>query len=124
MIDKAALLAWLARKAKESPVGEAGILVQHAIYEGLAERIKSGEFESTWEKPPSGWFIFGEHVDFGGQMEFSEETTEDGLPKWERPLPLAARDEERELCGDWPAPCNCDNPETHDGHSARKDAVT
>lgn len=23
------------------------------------------------------------------------------------------------LCGDWPAPCNCDNPETHDGSVPR-----
>jgi hypothetical protein len=112
MIDQKALLAWLARKAKEAPVGDAPTLVQHAIYEGLAERIKSGEF--TVEDPPNGWFIFGSHVDFGGQMEFSAETTEDGLPKWERPLPLAARDDERELCGDWPAPCNCIDPTTHD----------
>lgn len=20
------------------------------------------------------------------------------------------------ICGDWPAPCNCDDPETHNGH--------
>lgn len=45
MIDGKALLAWLARKAREAPVGDAPMLVQHAIYEGLAERIKSGEFD-------------------------------------------------------------------------------
>ncbi len=45
MIDEAALLAFLSRKSKEAPVGEAPMLVQHAIYEGLANRIKSGEFD-------------------------------------------------------------------------------
>lgn len=31
-------------------------------------------------------------------------------------------DDKREvdaLCGDWPAPCNCDDPETHDGSVPR-----
>lgn len=23
------------------------------------------------------------------------------------------------LCGDWPAPCNCDDPTTHNGHNKR-----
>lgn len=46
MIDKVALLAFLARKAREAPTGDAPLLVQHAIYEGLAERIKHGEFDT------------------------------------------------------------------------------
>lgn len=91
MLDQQRLLEFLARKAKEAPVGDAPMLVQYAIYEGLAERIKRGEFDSDWVEPPDGWFVFGSHVDFGGQMEFSGETTEDGLPKWERPLPLVHR---------------------------------
>lgn len=26
-----------------------------------------------------------------------------------------------EQCGDWPAPCNCDDPVTHDGHNNAKE---
>lgn len=35
---------------------------------------------------------------------------------------LTPTDDKREvdaLCGDWPAPCNCDDPETHDGSVPR-----
>jgi hypothetical protein len=117
VLDERKLLEFLARKAKESPVGDAPLLVQHAIYEGLAERVKSGEFNSDWVQPPPGWFVFGEHVNFAGKMEFSEETTEDGMPRWERPLPLTLEPvEDWHECGDYPAPCN------HDPAHGRKDA--
>lgn len=44
--------------------------------------------EHGWFRPPPiGWFSFGTHVDQPVQLEFSEETGEDGLPLWERPAP-------------------------------------
>jgi hypothetical protein len=49
----------------------------------ILELIKGNE-------PPGGWFHFGSHVDWEGQLELSEEVGEDGLPQWERPLPLTA----------------------------------
>lgn len=35
----------------------------------------------------------------------------------ERAVPCSNRDDPNDLvspCGDWPAPCNCDDPESHD----------
>lgn len=32
-----------------------------------------------------------------------------------------AEDFTARLCGDYPAPCNCDNPLIHDGHNNQKD---
>jgi hypothetical protein len=36
---------------------------------------------------PEGWFPFGSLIDYDGPAECSDETGEDGLPLWERPLP-------------------------------------
>lgn len=118
MIDRERLLAFLAQRAKESPPGPSSLLVQHAIYEGLAERVKAGEFDSTFRKPPPGWFTFGSHLDFTGEMQMSDEVGEDGLPMWERPLPIRTYTDDEIDCGDWPAPCN------HDPAHERKDADT
>lgn len=48
-------------------------------------------------EPPSGWFHLGSHVDWNGKLELSSEVGEDGLPLWERPLPLGGE----ELVEDW-----------------------
>lgn len=41
--------------------------------------------------PPEGWFDFGTHVlSPDVRLEFSEEVGEDGIPRWERPLPEVA----------------------------------
>lgn len=46
MIDREKLLEFLAKRAREAPPGgDPGLLVQHSIYEGLANRVKSGEFD-------------------------------------------------------------------------------
>jgi hypothetical protein len=40
--------------------------------------------------PPDGWFQFGSHAgeEFGWlDLEFSTEVSDDGLPRWERPVP-------------------------------------
>lgn len=38
--------------------------------------------------PPDGWFMFGSHIDCPWMdLEFSDVVEDDGLPKWERPLP-------------------------------------
>lgn len=88
MIDREKLLEFLARRAREAPPGgDPGLLVQHSIYEGLANRVKSGEFDSPYRQPPPGWFDFGSHADgFDGPLEFSEETDDGGMPLWERHL--------------------------------------
>lgn len=52
MLDRKKLLEFVEGKARAAPPGDAGMLVQHAIYEGLANRIKSGEFD--YEPPDSG----------------------------------------------------------------------
>jgi len=46
VIDREKLLAFLAQRAKDASPGPAPLLVQHAIYEGLAERVKAGEFDT------------------------------------------------------------------------------
>lgn len=39
-----------------------------------------------YREAPEGWYQFGTHVDYPGDLEFSEEIDEeDGLPLWERP---------------------------------------
>ena len=38
--------------------------------------------------PPEGWFTFGSHVEWDGELEFSKETDDGGMPRWERPLPV------------------------------------
>jgi len=35
---------------------------------------------------PEGWLAFGSLIDYDGLSECSEETGEDGLPLWERPI--------------------------------------
>jgi hypothetical protein len=37
--------------------------------------------------PPEGWLPFGSLIDYDGPAECSDETGEDGLPLWERPVP-------------------------------------
>lgn len=37
---------------------------------------------------------------------------------------MTSYDDEREACGDYPAPCNCDDPETHDGALRRQGPIT
>lgn len=44
-------------------------------------------------RPPEGWYVFGTHVAGSVMLEFSEEEGPDGLPYWERPLTLGAKDE-------------------------------
>lgn len=44
------------------------------------------ESKVVWVEPPEGWFTFGTHVDQPVKLEFSEDTSEDGLPLWERPI--------------------------------------
>lgn len=41
----------------------------------------------AWREPPPGWLPFGSLIDYDGPAECSEETGEDGLPLWERPIP-------------------------------------
>lgn len=40
--------------------------------------------------PPDGWFVFGSHAPYPwvGDLEFSAETDEEGMPLWERPVSL------------------------------------
>jgi hypothetical protein len=38
---------------------------------------------------PEGWLPFGSLIDYDGPAECSDETGEDGLPLWERPIPPA-----------------------------------
>lgn len=45
MIDPQKLLEFVEKRAREANPSDAPLLVQHAIYEGLANRIKSGEFD-------------------------------------------------------------------------------
>lgn len=47
--------------------------------------------------PPEGWFDFGAHVlSPDVRLEFSEEVGEDGIPRWERPLPEVAPTPEKD----------------------------
>lgn len=64
-------------------------------------------------EPPGGWFHFGSHVDWAGDLEFSEEVGEDGLPRWERPLPLT----EHETVENW-TPAGRGWREMQEGESA------
>lgn len=45
MIDPDALVAFLQRKAVEPPQEEPGMLVRFAIYQGLVDRIRRGDFD-------------------------------------------------------------------------------
>lgn len=45
---------------------------------------------APFQPPPEGWFTFGTHVDQippGTRLLFSEESGEDSLPLWEKPVP-------------------------------------
>ena len=42
--------------------------------------------------PPEGWLPFGSLIDYDGPREFSDETGDDGLPLWERPIPPGGPD--------------------------------
>jgi hypothetical protein len=86
VIDPQKLLEFVEKRAREANPSDAPLLVQHAIYEGLANRIKNGEFDSEFRDPPDGWFMFGSHADrpFEGPLEFSTETDDAGMPLWER----------------------------------------
>jgi hypothetical protein len=39
---------------------------------------------SSYPMPPRGWYPFGSHRDFHGQMEYSPDKGRNGLPLWER----------------------------------------
>lgn len=41
---------------------------------------------AVYTPPPTGWFSFGAHIDEPGELEFSAETDEGGMPLWERPV--------------------------------------
>lgn len=42
--------------------------------------------QAEWHEPPEGWQPYGSRLDHHEvELEFSEETGEDGLPLWERP---------------------------------------
>lgn len=45
MIDKDALIEFLAKKGREASTEPPNMLVQWAIYSGLIERIKRGDFD-------------------------------------------------------------------------------
>lgn len=47
MIDKDALVKFLERRAREAPVQEPTMLVNYAMYQGLADRIRRGEFDAS-----------------------------------------------------------------------------
>ncbi len=62
---------------------------------GILFRERAPEPSEVW--PPDGWFPFGSHVDWSGPLEFSKETTEDGMPAWERHVAAEPSDtDERE----------------------------
>jgi hypothetical protein len=45
MINKEALIKFLEKRAVEAPVSDPTMLVNYAMYQGLADRIKHGEFD-------------------------------------------------------------------------------
>ena len=70
-----------------------GLIKQHTVNARLAgvfDGIASEKNAVRAFQAPGGWFVFGSHLDFDGPLQFSVELTEDGLPRWERPLPLTA----------------------------------
>lgn len=70
-----------------------GLIKQHTVNARLAgvfDGIASENKAIRALQAPGGWFYFGSHLDFDGPLQFSIELSEDGLPKWERPLPLTA----------------------------------
>lgn len=44
ILNERALIDWLEQRAVIEPVDEPPLLVRYAIYQGLADRIKSGQF--------------------------------------------------------------------------------
>lgn len=51
MIDKEELLKYLEKRAREEPLPEPPMLVRYALFAGLAERIRRGDFDTqTQEK--------------------------------------------------------------------------
>lgn len=54
----------------------------------LARKRPGGRWERVVAQfpVPEGWLPFGSLVDYNGPSECSEETGEDGLPLWERPI--------------------------------------
>lgn len=44
--------------------------------------------------PPEGWFHFGTHVEYSGEIEFSKELGEDLMPLWERPVDKETNEKE------------------------------
>lgn len=47
MIDKDALVKFLQERAITAPVTEPTMLVNYAMYQGLADRIKRGDFDAA-----------------------------------------------------------------------------
>lgn len=44
-IDKNALVTYLEKRAKEEPLPEPPLLVRYALFQGLADRIRRGDFD-------------------------------------------------------------------------------
>ena len=45
--------------------------------------------------PPDGWSVFGTHVDYSGEIEFTKELDFDGYPLGERPFLTRDRGRDR-----------------------------
>lgn len=45
--------------------------------------------------PPKGWSVFGTHMDYGGEIEFTKELDFDGYPIGERPALTRDRGSDR-----------------------------
>lgn len=49
--------------------------------------------------PPAGWYLFGAHVGQDVDLEFwGEQYSEDGMPMWERPIPVYRCDFDCDAC--------------------------
>lgn len=70
-------------------------------HEAEVEKESTREVETAPE-PPEGWFHFGTHVDHDGPIEFSDDTDDAGMPKWERPAEPVVVDSNIEMIGGAP----------------------
>lgn len=52
MLNKQALVDYLEKRAREEPLPEPPMLVRYALYQGLADRIRRGDFDYEVREDP------------------------------------------------------------------------